>query len=83
VTKLGLSPKDLENLEKENPGKSFIYVHQSTKGGNFRGSNDYQHDVDMVVNFPEKGHAVQFGRYNQGGEMWIFDPEDHENLMAA
>jgi hypothetical protein len=73
VTKLNLSPKDLEMLEKKNPGKSFIYIHQSTKNGNFRGVNDYQHDVDMVVNFPEEGFAVQTGRYNQGGEMYIFE----------
>jgi hypothetical protein len=28
--------------------------------------------VDVVIEIPEKGKAVQFGRYNQGGEMDIF-----------
>jgi hypothetical protein len=73
VNKLGLSPKDLENLKKNNPGKSFIFIFQTTKDGKFKGANSYQHDVDVVIEVPEKGKATQFGRFNQGGEMRIFD----------
>ena len=73
VNKLGLTPKDLENLRKSNPGKSFIFVFQSTKDGNFRGNNEFQHDVDVVVDIPELGKALQYGRFNQGGELDIFD----------
>ncbi len=72
VTKLGLSPKDLDALRKENPGKCFIFVFQVTKDGHFRGRNEFQHDVDIVIEVPEKGKAVQYGRYNQGGELNIF-----------
>ncbi len=72
VNKLGLSPKDLEILRRKNPGKSFVFVFQTTKEGVFRGNNEFQHDVDVVVDIPEKGKAVQFGRFNQGGEMRIF-----------
>ncbi len=72
VNKLGLSPKDLEILRRKNPGKSFVFVFQTTKEGVFRGNNEFQHDVDVVVDIPEKGKAVQFGRFNQGGEMKIF-----------
>jgi len=73
VNKLGLSSKDLDVLRKTNPGKSFIFVFQTTKDGNFRGKNEFQHDVDVVIEVAEKGKAVQFGRYNQGGEMSIFE----------
>ncbi len=73
VNKLGLSTSDLEALKRNNPGKSFIYVFQTTKEGNFRGANEFQHDVDVVIQVPEKGLAVQNGRFNQGGEMRIFD----------
>lgn len=73
VNKLGLSPKDLEILRRKNPGKSFVFIFQTTKDGVFRGNNEYQHDVDVVVDIPEKGKAVQFGRFNQGGEMGIFN----------
>lgn len=73
VNKLGLSAKDLAALEATNPEKSFIFVFQSTKTGNFRGNNEFQHDVDVVIEVPEQGRAVQFGRFNQGGEMGIFN----------
>ena len=52
--------------------KLFIFIFQTTKAGNFRGSNDYMHDVDVVIEVPQKGLAVQNGRFNKGGEMEIF-----------
>ncbi|MBS1607207.1 MAG: hypothetical protein JSS70_00170 [Bacteroidetes bacterium] len=73
VTKLGLTPDDLTRLRRLNPTKSFIFIFQSTKDGKFRGANSFQHDVDVVIEVPEKGRAVQMGRFNQGGEIEIFD----------
>ncbi|MDO9185870.1 MAG: hypothetical protein Q7W13_07655 [Bacteroidia bacterium] len=72
VNKMELQPGDLDTLKANNPGVSFIYVFQTTKEGNFRGSNHFQHDVDIVIEVPEKGRATQNGRFNQGGEMDIF-----------
>ncbi|WP_343692650.1 hypothetical protein [Chitinophaga sp.] len=73
VTYLGLKPDDLRVLRERYPDKSFIFIFQATKQGSFRGENSFQHDVDIVIEVPEKGRAVQMGRYNQGGEMNIFD----------
>ncbi|PWV45923.1 hypothetical protein [Chitinophaga sp. S165] len=73
VTRLGLTPDDLRRLKATNAGKSFIYIFQVTKGGQFRGANDFQHDVDVVIELPQPGKAIQFGRYNQGGELDVFD----------
>ncbi len=73
VNRLGLNPEDLNRITMLNPTKSFIGVFQSTKDGKFRGANSFQHDVDVVIEVPEKGKAVQMGRFNQGGEMNIFD----------
>jgi len=72
VNKLGLSPEDLNRMKALNPTKSFIFIFQSTKDGNFRGANSFQHDVDVVIEVPDKGKAVQMGRFNQGGEIQIF-----------
>ncbi len=72
VTRLGLSVEQLNELKDNNPQKGLIYVFQATKGGKFRGSNEFQHDVDIVLEVPQKGRVVQFGRFNQGGEMDIF-----------
>lgn len=33
----------------------------------------FQHDVDVVIEVAERGKAVQNGRFNQGGEMRIFE----------
>lgn len=73
VNKLVLTPEDLTRLKAANPSKSFVFVFQTTKDGKFRGANAFQHDVDVVIEIPEPGKAVQFGRFNQGGEMDIFD----------
>lgn len=72
VNKMGLAPEDLTRLKNTNPTKSFIFIFQSTKGGAFRGANTFQHDVDVVIEVPERGKAVQMGRFNQGGEMKVF-----------
>ncbi len=76
VNKLGLTPKDLEKLKSQNKGKSFIYVFQATKAGKFKGNNEFQHDVDVVIEVPEIGKAVQYGRFNQGGAIDIFPEVD-------
>lgn len=72
VNKLGLAPEDLNRLKQTYPTKSFIFIFQSTKEGKFRGANTFQHDVDVVIEIPEKGKAIQMGRFNQGGEIDIF-----------
>jgi predicted nucleotidyltransferase len=72
VNRLGLTPEDLRELKSRYPAKSFIYIFQATKQGNFRGENSFQHDVDVVIEVPEKGKAVQMGRFNQGGQLDIF-----------
>lgn len=72
VNRLGLKPEDLNRLKAMYPEKSFVFIFQTTKDGKFRGANTFQHDVDSVIEVPEKGKAVQYGRFNQGGEMPIF-----------
>ncbi|MBA3704577.1 MAG: hypothetical protein H0W84_01340 [Bacteroidetes bacterium] len=72
VNKAELSPEDLDHIEKKNPGISFVYVFQTTKDGKAKGSNEYAHNVDVVIEVPERGIATQYGRYNQGGELKIF-----------
>jgi len=72
VNKLGLSAEDLTALRKRYPHKSFVFIFQTTKDGNFRGANSFQHDVDVVVEVPERGKAVGFGRFSQGGEIGVW-----------
>jgi len=78
VARMGLKPEELNRLEQAYPTKAFVYVFQTTKDGRFRGANAFQHNVDVVIEVPEKGKAVQMGRFNQGGEINIFN----ETLVA-
>lgn len=81
-----MKPEDLRSLKEKYPDKSFVYVFQTTKTGNFRGANTFQHDVDIVIEIPQRGKAVQFGRFNQGGEIQIFDdaiPQASEELNGT
>lgn len=73
VNRLELAPADLNRLKAANPSKSFIFIFQSTKDGKFRGANSFQHDVDVVIEVPEIGKAIQMGRFNHGGEIDIFN----------
>lgn len=83
VNKLRLTPEDLERLKSKNKDISFVYVFQSTKGGQFKGNNEFKHDVDVVVEVPEIGKAVQYGRFNQGGTMNIFEKAPSEVLSSS
>jgi hypothetical protein len=80
VTSMKLSPADLQELKGKYPAVSFIYVFQVTKAGSARGTNEYMHNVDVVIQIPERGRAVQFGRFNQGGEMDIFSKDQSLSL---
>lgn len=81
VTRLQLTPDDLRRLKTSNPDICFIFVFQVTKNGQFRGANDFQHDVDVVIELPTPGTAIQFGRYNQGGTMNVFDKDEGATLL--
>lgn len=80
VNSLGLSNSDLVALQEHHPGVSFIYVFQTTKTGSHRGDNESQHNVDVVIQVPEKGLAVQNGRFNQGGILRIFEKDEDQTL---
>jgi hypothetical protein len=72
VTSMGFKAADLLKLRDEYPHISFIFIFQTRKDGNFRGENGFQHDVDIVIEVV-RGKARQMGRFNQGGEMDVFE----------
>ncbi len=73
VNKAQLSTEQLDMMERKYPNISFVYVFQTTKDGNFKGAMEFKHNVDVVIEVPERGKAVQYGRFNQGSEMNIFE----------
>lgn len=49
-----------------------LYIFQTTKDGNHKGAMEDKHNVDVVIEVPERVVATPYGRYNQGGEMKMF-----------
>ncbi|NJK93781.1 MAG: AAA family ATPase [Bacteroidales bacterium] len=71
VSKARLSSDDLTKLRKENPNTAFIFIFHTTKAGNFRGQQDFAHDVDVIIEV-EKGVAKAKGRFGVGEKLEIF-----------
>jgi len=81
-----ITPEDVEDIKAENPSTAFITIQQATKNGNFRGSQEFAHNCDIVIRV-EAGMASQQGRFSEPTEMAIFDaPENSQKeapLMGA
>lgn len=62
------------------PGKSFLFIFHVTKDGLPRGKNDYQHEVDVLVEVKE-GKATAVGRFGPGEMDVCFSrkPENNQN----
>ena len=66
VSKAGMDISDLEELRKQYPGVSFIFIYHTTKEGRFKGVNTHAHEVDVIIEVG-KGEAKATGRFNAGG----------------
>lgn len=72
VHKLGFNEQVLDELPKKYPHiKGFLFIMHSTKGGDFRGSQTFAHNVDILIDVDRSGVATQIGRFAQGSEMEI------------
>lgn len=68
VNSAGYEPEDLRKLDTS---KSYVYVFQCTKEGNFRGSQEFEHDVDTSIVVEDmKAHAVK-NRFGGNGEISV------------
>ena len=86
VNFIKITPEQIEELKAENPGTAFVTVQQATKGGQFRGSQEYAHNCDIIIEVIA-GTAHQQGRYQVHSEMPIFEgpeqkPEDKKPEAA-
>lgn len=81
VNYAALEVEDVEKLKDENPQISFITIQQATKGGQFRGSQEYAHNCDMIVEVIS-GIAYQQGRFQAASEYTIFDGPEKKDENA-
>jgi len=68
VSRANLTIDDLNRLRKENSGTAFIFIFHSTKNGQFRGQNQFAHDVDVIIEVKE-GEARANGRFKPSESM--------------
>jgi hypothetical protein len=63
VNHMNITPEDLRKLRGLHPTKAFICILQSTKGGDFKGSNEYEHDADISIKIDNRKPECMKTRY--------------------
>jgi predicted ATP-dependent serine protease len=72
VNFIKITPEQVEELKNANPHSSFITIQQATKEGQFRGSQEFAHNCDIIVKI-DAGIASQQGRFKEPTEMNVFE----------
>lgn len=67
-----ITDKQMEELRSSNPNTAFIAIMQATKTGNFKGSQEFAHNADLIIEV-KKGVAYQEGRFQAASQMNVFD----------
>jgi len=79
VNFIKIEPEQVEELKGLNPHSSFVTIQQATKEGQFRGSQEFAHNCDIIIKV-DAGIAHQQGRFQEPSEMPVFDgPKVEEN----
>lgn len=71
VNYIKIEPEEVEELKASNPRMALITVQQATKDGKFRGSQQYAHNCDIIIEVIQ-GVAHSTGRFAPPSEMAIF-----------
>lgn len=71
VNFMKITPEQMRELKAENPQTAFITIQQATKDGKFRGSQEYAHDADVIINVAN-GIATQQGRFCEPSMLRVF-----------
>ncbi len=83
VNFMKITPEQIEELKALNPRTSFITVQQATKDGKFRGSQEYAHNCDAVIEVIA-GVAHHMGRFQDAGTTYdIFPNNQQEEEIQA
>lgn len=71
VNFMKITPEQMREIKQLNPRTAFITIQQATKDGKFRGSQEYAHDADIIINVAN-GVATQQGRFCEPSMMRVF-----------
>lgn len=82
VFRLGLNTDYLTHLHNENPKTAFIFIFHTTDDSNFRGQQDFAHDVDVII---KVGNATirANGRFGVGNKTEVIGSDCNMNLIPV
>ena len=73
VTRLKMTPEQFVALKNRYPEKTFVLVFQATSSGDYRGSKEWEHEVDASININENGYArAEKTRFGGTGTLKVF-----------
>jgi hypothetical protein len=73
VTRLKMVPEEFVALKNSYPDKTFVLVFQATSSGDYRGSKEWEHEVDVSININENGYArAEKTRFGGTGTLKVF-----------
>ena len=80
VNYIRIEPEQIEELKADNPRMALITVQQATKDGKFRGSQQFAHNCDIIIEVIQ-GVAHSTGRFAPPSEMAIFVAPEKPNAQ--
>ena len=81
INEFGYEKPDLESLKKRFPAVSFVWIMQSTKEGDYRGSIAKEHRVNVSVYINEMGFAkAQKSHFGGTGTIKVFPDSTPEKI---
>ena len=72
VNEAELTKDQIERLQNDYPNLSMLLIFQSTKDGQFRGDQTWQHLVDTVIKVENGVATTGKNRFGKGGEVEVF-----------
>ena len=63
INHMSITPEDLRKLRGLHPDKGFICILQSTKSGDFKGGNEFEHDADISIKIDKRVAECKKTRY--------------------
>lgn len=76
INSLEMTLPDYRNLVKAHPGKLYVLIVQSTKDGDFRGGNNWEHEVDVAGEIKNRTLILHKNRFDP------HNPEKMEQLLT-
>lgn len=63
INHMNITAEDLRKLRGLHPTKAFICILQATKSGDFKGSNEFEHDADISIKIEDRKSECMKTRY--------------------